>query len=327
MPTGSTTWSDGLRMTGERDLSPAERAELRRTALRFRAQGCLGGVAVPLLFIAFLVGLSLFTDPSATPGPAFVLAAIAGLALLGVLCLGAVERMRWGLALARDVSEGRVERFETPREPSGPHGTAEGAGEWAAGCLEVLPNSGMVYQVDGVRSRGWSRVTRTEIADPPPFARIAAEWLEPAETDDGTAIHLGHRELSEAEEGEIRRRQRHLLLKPGILALLLSLWTSPILWFLAREGKLPEGRHLVSFILLVVLTAVALVQFARSLKLARELAGDLRAGRAVIARSEAATQEDDDGDPEEMPAAEEYLPVSGLLWTRGGEPARWRVKS
>ena len=323
MPPGTTTWSDGLRMTGERDLSPAERADLRRTALRFRALGCVGGLTVPLLFIGFLVGLSLFSDPSATPGPAFVLASVAGLALLAVICLGAVERLRWGLALARDVSEGRVERFETQAESHGAAGSEPG-------CLEVLPNSGMLYQVDGVRSRGWSRVKRTEVADPPPYARIAAEWLDPAETDDGTAIHLGHRELSEAELGEIRRRQRHVLLKPGILALLLSLWTFPVLWIMAREGRLPEGRHLASFILLVVLTATALVQLARSLKLAGDLAGDLRAGRAVIARSPVPAEDVDDSDPDaadELPAAEEYLPVSGLLWTRGGEPAPWRVKS
>ena len=84
------------------------------------------------------------------------------------------------------------------------------------------------------------------------------------------------------------------------------------LWLLVCEGGLTPRPQRDS-----VLDAVA--RLARDLRLAGTLRRDANAGQAVIIRGP--TEGENQG---ALGPPVEYLAVSGILWTHGGQPAGWR---
>ena len=310
-------WSGGLRLTGGRELMPDEREEIRRLSLRNRLHGSLLLVPLPFLFPLCVAALAL---PGEGGPPRDTLTmAVAGVMLLGTpwLLLAARDRLRDARVLAQDARSGRVDQFGAER----PAGSAPET-DW----FEALPHSGLVWCVNGVRTSARKRAERSEAADPPPYAAIAAEWVAPLEEGREGSVYLNHRELSPAEREDLRRHLRRLVIPPVLLAAVLNAWLAIVLWAAGNTGHLPEGRNTLSFVFFVILVGAANWNLARCLPLGRKFLQDARTGRVVIARSS------EDGEPVEGETAapslsppEEFLPYSGVIWTRAGHPALWRL--
>ncbi|HTE19545.1 MAG TPA: hypothetical protein VK689_14350, partial [Armatimonadota bacterium] len=215
----TSTWSAGFRLSGQRELSADERREVGRQAQACAIRGCGWLLLVPTLF-----GIAVAATVVARQyGPAGALMASIGLLLVALgtpaLLLMARDSLRWWRVLARDAREGVADRFEGRAEDS-PSGDTTLRRLRRMGLLqdyraetqwfEVLARSGMVWRVNGARPPRLVRAGRARVADVPKFAAVAAQWLEPLDRADRDAPHLGQRELSGAENAELRRHLRRM---------------------------------------------------------------------------------------------------------------------
>jgi hypothetical protein len=327
-----SVWAAGLRRTGTRPLSDAERAELDARERVFRVRGLWALGFIPVLGGALAAILLLWGRE-----PAHALTAVPVILLTiltPVLVLIARDCLTLARDLARDRTSGQAERFEGV---VGPLGTVDPAlrrllqtgllhpGGSQPQWFEVLPASGLVWQANGARPAHWIRASLAQTANLPTYASIAAEWVESVDRSRDDAFHVGKRELSEGESEELRRHRRRLLVRPVVTAGLLNLWLSLAVWaHLTAAYDLAEVHRTFLFAVLVALTVQATWTLARALWLAARFARDLRLRLAIIVRTPSLIHRDENGPPPLMPP-DEFLAVSGVLWTRGGVPAHWRM--
>ncbi|MFN3651606.1 MAG: hypothetical protein ACK47B_18675 [Armatimonadota bacterium] len=328
----ATDWCAGLRLAEFRALTPAERIEIRYAAFARYLWSALAFVLFPLAFATFVVlGLPLASRPVASGLVAVVV--VVGLVVMALLLLAGRDWLRWARALSRDARQGAVQRFEgvIPHLPAPDESLQsllkEGllqAGSEETQWLEVLPVSGGVLQANGVRPRRWIRARRRRVAEVPEYAATAAEWVSPARTS-GEEVYLNHRELTAAETEELRRHIRRLTLRPLLLAVALDAWLGTVL--VLSGGRL-EGTQLLTGLLLLVVAVRANWSAYRSLALGGRLRQDLRIGRVVITRSPKSDPELETlpgGEAPTLSDPDEFLPVSGALWSEAGQPAPWRT--
>lgn len=238
------------------------------------------------------------------------------LLLVSLLLLAATRWLPWGWSLLRDAAAGEAECFEDRR------------GDAVVHRLELLPRSGLTWSVNGVRARYTSlarRLAVAEVADIPAFASIAAEWVEPFRTPNGETIHVGQRELSLPELGELRRLRTFLTARPAGVGAVLTAWTLGAWFFHLTTGGYPVGHNRVVLLLLVAAAGVADLHAWRVLRLAARLSADVRGGRVGILRKPRQELKSVLDTPPLLSDAVEVLPTSGLAWTEAGRPARWRL--
>jgi hypothetical protein len=321
---GTTSWSAGLRLSGRRELSSEERREVERLAGEFRRRAFRLLLPGPLLFLTCVLLFGLLPDLELR-WTLLVFCAV-GLPLLAGLPLGLAARtwFRAARALLEDARTGFTDQFAgNARELPGRNGTLDrlvreglqvGAGEPQS--FEVLPRSGVVWQVNGSRPGRPIIAARAEVADLPPYAAIAAEWTEPAGAGPGS-IHLGNRELSPPERDEVERHRRRLAFRAVPAGVALTGWFLTAL----VTNSWPDAVDTAALLALMVL---ANLYTARCLRLGLRLARDAAIGRAVIVRSPLPPPATGEG-PSGLAAPQEFLPGSGLLWSNAGIPAAWRL--
>lgn len=334
-PQEGTTGSAALTAAGRRLLTRGERAILRRRARLLEARvGLLVMAFPPVLFIALAVGTLMeeasgFARGIGTGGMALLLGVCVAIVLVG--------RAWWkeSRAVRRDARLGYVERYEVVlNESLASHPWLVklfGEGLLARGTapvhfLEVLPTSGCLWRANGTRIRRWFPLLPArfaDVAETPPFAAIAAEWVEPPVGDE-SGLHVGERELTGDEIRELKRYSRRERSRHARIALPLSLWFGVVLWLCLEAGRFPTGYGLVMFVGLGLATLTWNGLLIACLLRTRLLAQDARVGRVVIARfaDEAAGGT---GPSATLSPPVELLPVSGAEWTSGGLPAEWRV--
>jgi hypothetical protein len=317
----SSVWANGVPRESVRPLSEAERAEVEALQTNQSRRGWLLTLGAPLSVVGLILLISLMISASqSTTGATNITVGILALLLMvGVLvapvCLGLAARdhFRRARTLGRDLRAGSIELYQFSSQT--------GVGTTP---VEILP-SGLIWRSDGWRTEKWETVNRVETAAPPEFAAIAAEWLEPVPGSEMEGLHLGHRELSQAELADLRRYLRRLVLRPAIPAVLLSAWAGMGVTASLLHGRLPQGFHLVNFAWVSGLAAVSLFHLAKALRVAFRLRRDQVIGRVIIVR-QAMPETAEGGSPAgAMSPPAEYLPESRWVWTVDGQPAPWRT--
>lgn len=327
-----TIWAAGLCRSGERALTPAEQSELRGRMSTFRRRGILAIAAIP-------VGLALLA--AAIPllqraGLEMVLPVVPvlAMALLPSMLLAARDCLRLARELNVDYRTAQVERYEgnvgsAPRaDPTlqrllrvGLFQNDSQITQW----LEVLPASGLVWRANGQAPKRWLRAVRAETASIPEYAAIAAEWVEPVDHSRDDALHVGRRELSRAEQAELKSHLKRLTVRPAALAVVLTAWLGWMAWAaLAPRGVPMEDQPLPLIVALLLLTGQAYFNLARCVRLGKRFARDLRAGGVVIVRTPRTHPGLVEIDGRLSPP-DEFLLTSGILWNQAGTPAPWRM--
>jgi hypothetical protein len=323
-------WSAGLPRAGRRTLREPEIQELSARAGEFRRKGLRALVSVPIVFVLlFGVAALLHWNTRARISPVLIALTV----ITPVLILTARDCLTLARDLARDLRDGATVRYEgvvgrVTRLDATLDRLIRG-GLLRKGCsetqwFEVLPTSGLVWYANGIRPRSWIRAACAETAPLPTYAEVAAEWVEPVDISREDAFHVGKRELSAAELSELTRHVRRMLFKPVVSAVVLNLWLTGAVWAL-RSGaaNLNSGHAMFLFAVLVGVTIQVDLRLVRCLTLLLKLMRDARLRTAVIVRS-----------PSLLPAsvsrpsllpADEFLAISGVLWTRAGAPAPWRL--
>ena len=334
----TTEWCAGLPLVSQRPMDEAELRGLRREALRLRRTG-IGTAAffpVSISVLALLYAVAPFTRAFVEgAGILLLLSAPLTLPLCVLLARDCLLRSK---GLRGDLKLGVIKKFE------GPLATNQTADEtlerlrraklapktgaaWYG--MEILPVSGRVWRVTGASVRGWVIAQTVEVAQTPEFAGIAAQWLQPYSRKEDATLLGGQRELSPAEQMELRRFARRLWLRPLPAAAGLTAWAAlPVTaWILHR--RLDSGFRFGQELFLVCIALLTDYHFVRSVLLSRRLARDAQRGRVMILSEQADLEKEKPPQPI-PPTAEkakivELLPVSRMIWTGDGRPAAWRV--
>lgn len=184
--------------------------------------------------------------------------------------------------------------------------------------LELFAAIGVLWRVNGVEVRRWIRPVLKEVASPPSFAAIAAEWLEPVGKNEESILYGGKRELSENEKRELETFVRRLTTRPTTSSLPISLLSFGLAAHLYSSHAV-EGDPMFWFFVTGGISNMLLYLF--QIRQAMRFGDDLKVGYVGIRRIKAtdASVLQDSEEPDI-----EFLPVTGMLWTKSGEPAVWR---
>jgi hypothetical protein len=293
-------WFGGLPVTGRRDLMVDEIAFVRRQlqmmvlsmALNIAMLGAILVFVFILVDVSFMIGWYGF----------IVLAAMRGAFTL-------LQHRRWYpwrsiSRIEHDLDSGIVFVCEgTPEE-------ATIAAHSDTLRIDVLPQSGLIVRWNGATLGEPRFAPCSTTAAPPPHAEMAANFVRPLDEVENVFAH--RRALSANEMTELDRYAPPVHVVDAALALV-AFTSAALSYVLAMQGKITTLFPSAGFLVIGSYTASRTWQSWRA---RRFIAGDLDSAYVVILRVR-----DTDG---QLSEPEEYLPVSRMLWTAGGAPARWR---
>jgi hypothetical protein len=315
VPDDDHDWCAGLPVTRTRQLAVEElrRLRWRRRSTMATALGWL--VGVPLVLVACAASISILLAPAEW---FMSIVVVLGLFVAGPLCIVmSNDYFKRASALRRQsrdtevlVCEGAatdllvdrrgLEKLRRQIEQSSPI------------VLEVLKDSSLVWTINGQPQQSWVVVPRGRTVARPDHARLAAQYVRPVDTADGT-FRVHQRRLSEKECSELRSYLPSVRPMPGIVALVANvIAVAHLLAYIRR----PVGVPLIGIVLLTV-AGWCDAQFVLLLLARRRMLRDLRERTVVIYQPDPAV------DASEA-SVMEFLPHSGAEWTTGGRAAPWR---
>ena len=328
--TGMTQWCAGLPFIAERNLSDEEMQQLtslHQRALRIRR---LAGILV-LPTVAFACGLSWMlhihpvmlsydTDISRAPGlfsvatSAIILSELWFCWLYSARAASMLSDLKAGVAQIYSGILAERSRMEPTQQRLLSSGLLT-TDATRTQCLELLKSSHILWSVNGKRVKRLMQPSLTEVAEQPEFAAIAAQWLEPVSRQKQAVLYGGRRELSAEEKHELRTFVKRLVVRPATTSLPVSCLSLMLASELYRDHPIDTDTLFWIFVIGGVFN-IALYLF--QIKQARRFMADLDVGFVGIRRIENLA-------PEAHTEPDiEFLPVTGMLWTRSGEPAAWR---
>jgi len=320
-------WSSGLKIAGTHELAPHERIRLHRRALLLAAQGgvALAGLVLGLLApLAFIIVGSV-RSPSAVPGTILIILwtiAIAAVTAAAKTCIIRAAQIH------QDAVAGVVHVFQGPLADIPTDRTYRALvrqrlltpGSDAMQTIEVLPNSSLVWRVNGRMPDRWFVSPTVRVAEVPAFAALAAEWLQAGETGLGNRALSGQRDLTPAEVDEIRQHARRIIMRPLGPALLFTGAAVAILW--THNGYIPPSMN-GPFAWIVSVASLSVLVLALSAASAFQYRKDAEVGRVLILRF--VIEPSSSNEPaDQLSPPVEVLPFSRAPWTEDGRPAHWR---
>jgi hypothetical protein len=320
-------WCAGLPFAGTRPMRPIEREAATAVA---RKQLTAMGVTLAILLAVASLPLAIpngYRVPDIGPWAAVILSVVAVFGYFGsiaVLILRARDLWRTRARFLADIAAGTVMEFAGPVPAAAPADEDQRAliklgmlvpGGSASQRIAVLAVTHSIMYRDS--RGGWqARKARVRAVAPTllpavrgPVARDSAFALEPSK-------ELVRRSLEPAEREEIRHYIRQVW-RPQIVVII-GLFMIHAVWLLnsLRANQTMLGR--VTPLLLLAFAARFVPRLVTDLRRATLLARDIKTGWVFIAPREV------DGVGRRRAAVEEFLPVSGAIWTEGGRPASWR---
>jgi hypothetical protein len=312
-------WCAGLRVARSRLLTVAEfrRIQLSRRSNLVKASAWL--LAVPLVLIACAAGLGISPAP---PAPlvanALLILVILGIFLAVPLCIVmSNDYFKLAAVLKRQYRDSEVlvcegAAADLVAEPPELGRLRRQIGESREVVLEVLKQSSLVWSVNGRAQESWIVVQRGRTAGAPDQARLAAQYVKPVETDEGT-FRLHQRPLSDGECSELRAYLPRVKLAGGIIVLVMN---AVAVAHLTAHFRKPEGLPLMG-IVMVTVAVWCDVNLVLALRARRKMLRDLRERYVVIYQPDPAPDASQE-------SVVEYLPNAGTEWTTGGRAAAWR---
>ena len=312
-------WCAGLRVARSRLLTVGEfrRIQLSRRSNLVKASAWL--LAVPLVLVACATGIGISPAPQAPlAAHALMILVILGIFLAVPLCIVmSNDYFKLAALLRRQYRDSEVlvcegAKSDLVAEPPELAALRRQIGESPEVVLEVLKQSSLVWSVNGHPPESWVVVQRGRTAGAPDQARLAAQYVKPVETDEGT-FRLHQRPLSEGECSELRAYLPRVKLAGGIIVLVMN---AVAVAHLVAHFRKPDGLPLMS-IVMVTVAVWCDVNLVFALRARRKMQRDLRERYVVIYQPDAAPDASQE-------SVVEYLPNAGTEWTTGGRAAAWR---
>jgi hypothetical protein len=279
------------------------------------------GMLVPFGMGALLVALGSAADDSfagTTAAIGVVLSIFLGIPLSIVLAndyftrAGVLRRQRVSSEVV--VCEGSVEDIVAP--PKDLNNIRREVGDDPDVVLELLVPSGLVWTINGRRSKAWTIASTSRTAETPDVARLAAQYVRPIETDEGTFL-VHRRPLSDAEHAELRGYVPRLTVKAALVLTLMNVMAGTIVMaVIVRAYPAQPVTMLAIHGFLVTFVLWCDVKVASTVQTRWRMQRDLRERFVVIYRP--------DLDGAHRESVIEFLPYTRAEWTTGGHAAAWR---
>lgn|GEM_PF-6158679 len=311
-------WSLGVPMVSGRVLSTTELERVKNVSGRVSRKMWLKAAGLPVFVLAVLACMLFFGLTKGEAGKmVFWLLAIGGLCFSWpIALLSARDDFRLRRSLGRDISSGKVYRFEgvIRREEVLEYRTFQRMTEQLAlldisapQWFELLPDSGLMLQTHMGEPRGLFTLPHVELA-----ASGADQYSVPVRDKfPGADPKLLCRHMTQAESSEILRRIPEFRTANMGAMIFFVIWSlmGLVSWYLhGRTFPLP---YLLLLAFVLFRTGHMLSSFVGQWRLCSRFRQDVKEGFIFI-------------DPSvEM----EFLPVSMLIWAQRRKPAPWRLFS
>jgi hypothetical protein len=313
-------WCAGLRVARSRLLTVVEFRRIQVSRRSNLAKASTWLLAVPVVLVACAAGLGISPAPQAPfAANALLILVILGIFLGVPLCIVmSNDYFKLSALLKRQYRDSEVlvcegAAADLVAEPPELERLRGQIGESPEVVLEVLKQSSLVWSVNGrPQQSSWIVVQRGRTAGAPDQARLAAQYVKPVETDEGT-FRLHQRPLSEGECSELRAYLPRVKLAGGIIALVMN--AVAVAHLMAHIRK-PEGLPLMG-IVMVTVAVWCDVNLVLALRVRRKMLRDIRERYVVIYQPDPAPDASQE-------SVVEYLPNAGTEWTTGGRAAAWR---
>jgi hypothetical protein len=318
-------WRAGLQQKSARDLSIDERNILRNRQKKRMGEGILG-----ILFgiVCFVVSPAMDTTDTNILHSLLSLGFFIAACMLFVYGRNKLIHSFW---YKKDCAAARAEIYvgdisSNPKDKTARKLIREG-------ILYPLPDhqqeveflypSGCVWKANGVLVNRRIMAPLMETAAEPPYASIAAEWVEPLDTLNPKAAYVNMRKMSSYERIELQKHLNSVIRLPLIYAGLTNAASIAILFGFAPLSILSNSMIPWMIFGLAIIWNINLLLRIYSVA---SIIKDLKSGVLVIARTPKDTSHELPDDIQLSPPSE-FLPISRILWSQNGTPAAWRISS
>lgn len=316
----SEKWCLTLPLVEERSFTVEEETLLRQQ----RRHETMGAILLGIFgTIASFVGMMVTMLFSKNNLGLSALAFIFGMPLIALCVFQGYRFLEHALLLSCDLRNGLLQRYAGVLEANAVNLLQEKVGKplkrtmvVGENCeLQVYAGSGRLKSASSQVYHGWDiKLPCSKTAATPPYAAIAAQWLDRVDTtESGDAVFMGNRELSAEELAEIRASAFRCWWQP--CRTLLTCASFPAI--LLMGALLNHKPYSFQLGLLIFVGVLGLIPVLRGCGLALQLRGALRVGAVRILHIPASN-------PDEEEVQLEFLVGSKILWTRHGLPAPWR---
>jgi hypothetical protein len=318
-------WCEGLKSNGQRKLRPAEVEQLQLTtrAALFKIWMPIAiAIASPLALLAsYLLHGDGAEPPPRLAIPVFALMALGSMILPAAALLVLRDTIkRWRL-LRHDLNDSVVEQFMSERKQlTSENDSATPPAEEMVQNLELLPNSGIIFSINGVHQTHGTTVNVYESATPPdsaPLYAVSGEITADIPIDVREQAQIERRKLNVSELDELKQHIKRFR-RPPVAMLIFLAWSglAIIMGFVNRKNFYTWlQEYKIGIIAVVISTLWQLFQFVRMYISSRALEADQRTGWVLVVQGKDSQQEH-----------YEYLPKSKAPWSVDGTPTEWRRK-
>ena len=330
-------WCIGMPLTGQRPLESEERENIVLEEKALRYKGLTAILISPLITVmVMLITITNHFQGKDVHETFFISSLLCMFLLLPASILLSRDSFRRSRRLKQDLDCGIVKQFSGHLHKDlikrGSVSTLftrqlslNGDDE---ASIEVLSESFRVWKVQGSPAPSWREARTVSIAAQPEIARIAAQWLQPAQLPNGETINMGRRELSNEERAEIIRIAKKIWIRHLPMSAALSVWLVILVTLIGSDGLAHDRTQLMHLWFLAFLTFTMVYRLSMEYRRSRRLLSDERGGAVIIAEVyKDAPASSVSSSPERQEAKKvvvELLSVTRWLWTEDGRPAIWR---
>jgi len=344
-----TAWALGLPLESTRPFTAQELNNLRQAVKRYRVNTLLFCIAYPLAWAIFgLLASQVPSDSSVAQG--FLSVAAIGLVLVGLpsAILLSKDSLRRARQLAKEVKHGQVLRFVGPITEECTYDPAFSklvgndlikADQRAKLAVEVLAGSSRIWAVNEVSTKSWIEVYVADVADVPPDAATATEWLPMEESE--ASERVGKRKLMDEEKVEMTQHARRSWKRPLPWTIGFTIWISMPIAVMIGQGHLDHPSYYIQMLFVGIATVGAYVAQAKGLAMAKTLGRDRDDGEVMVIEINGAQELPNNGESVGQDYADnesgaphasnviwgEMLIHTSIMWSENGQAAAWRKGS
>lgn len=322
-----TRWCNGLKSSGYRILQPDEIDRLRRIT-----KSALTGIWKPATVLVACPSLLYVSATWLGDGPdsGWIQAIIFGFSLAAAIFILPASALlmtrdifkKWN-ALRVDLRESRVECFATDASPSSQAEISNVSKivSTPTKTIEVLPRSGLIFLLDGIRTNHESYADITEAVAPPESASLYAiphEWASGIAESKKEQSQFERRRLTSGELDELAQHLRwwrpHSWAVLGFAAIFVMFLIAGVLNYVDGDPKRANDQSIFSILLVAGTSFFLLRSYVRGKRASNRLSHDHASAWVVVVEPKDGSQD-----------RQEVLPISGAVWTINGQPSGWRL--
>jgi hypothetical protein len=319
-------WIKGLKFKEKRPFTPEESTEIKRKINKFRIVTWLWIIGYPIgLFLIFLIGNGESSQYRILNIIISIVIIIYIMIVLALVILRSIENLKVIKCLKKDYESGLIEKYEVMTSSTALSNNNFVGGIEVKKYIEVIPEAGLVFRLDGGRPAKTILVEIAKVAKSAEnILRVPLQEgfysLEPNKFYEYNQRHMTNDEIEEIKTKikAIKRISSGGWLYYGFVAFLILCAILSI--FLVGITSFYK-KYLPMFFAVTAMTYFGIRTIIRKWRFAKWLEKNIEMGIIIIATKKKSSEPTS----EPMNEAVEFLPIANIDWTLDGKPSDWRI--